>query len=263
MSKKVLALVVLALLLSLCLPMVALAAANSSEAIKGTPAIDAKIDAKWKNAKSVKTDKWSSEEGDYATAKVRTMWDEKYFYVLAEVTDKKLSDKSSNPWEKDSVEVFFDEKNEKASEYDSNDGQYRVNYKNETSGGGAFAADTLKSAAATTDTGYIVEMGIPWVALKGSVSVGTVVGFDVQVNDDSLGMGLRSGIVCWNDNAGDKYCNASTLGDIKLVEAPASTAAALPTTGSYIPTPVILAIGLCLLAGGALLVLRKKKVTAK
>lgn len=266
MSKRMLALVLTVFTAVFCLSAGAFAATNTADAVKGTPSVDGKVDAIWKSAAILKTDKWvSAEDSSYATAKLRTMWDENYFYVLAEVTDAKLSDKSANPWEKDSVEIFFDELNEKAAAYDANDSQIRVNYKNETSGGGAFDASTLKSAAKTTTSGYILEMAIPWVALKGAAKVGTVVGFDAQVNDDSLGMGIRSGTVCWNDNAGDKYCNAATLGNIKLAGAPAATAdasaATLPTTGSSVPIPLIAISGICLLGAGMLLVWRKQQTS--
>lgn len=218
------------LIMTSCFSGMAYAQTNETEAIRGTPTLDGAIDPIWEGANIVKTDKWASDEG-YATAEARTMWDDDYFYVLMQVTDKLLSDASANPWEKDSVEVFFDELNEKAEAYDGNDGQYRVNYKNETSGGGVFNAETFKSAAAEADGGYIVEMAIPWTELKGKVAADTIVGFDAQVNDDALGTGVRSGIVCWNDNAGDKYCNASTLGNVKLVGGSDVPVSAEPAAG--------------------------------
>jgi len=267
MFMKRLALVVLTVILTIsCFSGTVFAAAKSTEAIKGTPKIDGTIDSIWKNAKSVKTAVWTSDEGPWATGKFSTMWDENYFYVLAQVSDKLLSDKSANPWEKDSVDLYLDELNEKiATGMDGNDGQYRVDIKNATSGNGQYDASTLKSAVKEVTGGYVVELAIPWKGLKGTVKAGLTVGFDAQVNDDATGTGIRDGIVCWNDNAADKYQNPSTFGNCKLVDAvvaaatTTTTSAALPKTGSDVPTPVILTIGLCLLAAGMFLVTRKIK----
>jgi len=258
MFMKRVALVVMTVILTIsCFSGTVFAAAKTTEAIKGTPTIDGTVDSCWKGAKSVKTASWASDEGPWATGKFSTMWDENYLYVLAQVTDKLVTDKAAEPWNKDCIEIFLDELNEKAATYDTNDGQYRVNFKNETSGGGAFKADTFKSAAKVVTGGYVIEAAIPWVALKGKAAVGTIAGIDFQVADDSTGTGVRDGVCCWNDGAADKYANTSSFGNLKLVEV--ATAAALPTTGSEIPVPVVMAIGLCLLAAGMFLVARKMR----
>ncbi|MEN6315708.1 MAG: sugar-binding protein [Clostridiaceae bacterium] len=264
---KRLGMVVLTVILTICcFSGSAFAAAKTTEAIKGTPKIDGTIDAIWKNAKTVETKVWVSDEGPWATGKFSTMWDENYFYVLAQVSDKLLSDKSANAWEKDSAEVYLDELNEKiATGMDGNDGQYRADIKNANSGNGQYGVTELKTAVKEVKGGYVVEFAIAWKDLKGKAKAGTIVGFDCQVNDDATGTGIRDGIVCWNDNAADKYQNPSTFGNCKLVDAvvaaakTTATSAVLPTTGSEIPTPVIFAAGLCLLAAGMLLVTRKIK----
>ena len=259
MLMKRMALVALTVILTIsCFSASAFAAAKTTEAIKGTPTIDGTIDSIWKNAKSVKTDAVCEDNGGTATGKFSTMWDDKCLYVLAQVTDKLVTDKAVDPWNKDCIEVFLDELNEKAATYDTNDGQYRINFKNEVSGGGAFEAETFVSAAKEVKGGYVIEAAIPWVALKGKAAVGTIVGYDVQVADDSTGTGIRDSVRDWNDNAADKYCNTSSYGTLKLVEA-AAAAAALPTTGSAIPMPIIMSIGLCLLAAGMFIVARKMK----
>jgi len=263
MLRRKLAFVMLTVLVvTLCLSGVTFAAANTTEAIKGTPTIDGTVDSIWKSAKSVKTASWASDEGPWATSKFSTMWDENYLYVLAQVSDKLVTDKAVDPWNKDCIEIFLDELNEKAATYDANDGQYRINFKNEISGGGAFSSDTFKSAAKTVTGGYIIEAAIPWVALKGKATVGTIAGIDFQVADDSTGTGIRDGVCCWNDGAADKYCNTSSYGNLKLVAAPAATdAAALPTTGSDIPMPLILTVGLLLLCAGMYFVSRKMRTS--
>lgn len=183
-----------------------------TEAIKGTPTIDGEIDDVWANANEIQTDNYTL--GDGATAKVRTLWDEDNIYVLAEVTDSKLSKASVNVYEQDTVEVFFDENNNKTSAYQSDDIQCRVNFDNEKSVTDGLSTDNFTSATTLTDTGYIVEFAIP--STLGGLKANQVVGFDVQVNDDD-GSGKRTSIANWNDLTGLGYTNTSNYGLLKLL----------------------------------------------
>ena len=183
-----------------------------AEAVKGTPTIDGEIDDVWSNANEIQTDTYTM--GDGATAKVKTLWDEDNIYVLAEVTDPKLSKSSVNVYEQDTVEVFFDENNNKTSAYQSDDIQCRVNFDNEKSVTDGLSTDRFTSATTITDTGYIVEFAIP--STLGGLKANQVVGFDVQVNDDD-GSGKRTSIANWNDLTGLGYTNTSNYGLLKLV----------------------------------------------
>jgi endo-1,4-beta-xylanase len=196
-----------------------------TEAKKGTPIVDGKIDLIWASANEITTDIVTAGK-DPAKAKVKTLWDENYLYVLAEVSDSNLSDLSTNPWEQDSIEFFVDENNGRTSEYEADDAQYRVNYANVHSFGGNCVEDKFTTVSeAVYDSvygqdvvvGYIVEAAIPFNTISGSV--GHVMGFDIQVNDDSNSDGVRDGMSNWSDSTGVGYKNTEAFGLLKLVDA--------------------------------------------
>lgn len=186
----------------------------ASEAVKGTPVIDAELDSIWNGANQISTDVWVTGTNG-STSKVRTMWDDEYLYVYAEVEDNLLTLASANAWEQDSVEVFVDQNNAKTATYEGDDGQFRINYENTQSFGGNAFADNIKSATKVVDGGYIVEAAIRLDAI--TPQEGTVIGFDFQVNNDQNGDGVRDSVAIWCDPTGQSYQNTSRLGALKLV----------------------------------------------
>lgn len=188
-----------------------------TEAKRGTPNIDGNIDEIWNNANVISTDV-NVQGSNTAKAKVRTLWDKDYIYVLDEVTDSNLDKSSPNAYEQDSVETFIDENNARASAYDGDDAQYRVNYANDQSGAGSRITDKFKSATKTTDNGYIVEMAIP---LHNEAVVNQIMGFDNQVND-AVG-GKRVGINTWCDSTGQTWSTMSNVGNLLLVDTSAES----------------------------------------
>ena len=151
---------------------------------------------------------------DGATGTSRMLWDNRYIYVLTEVKDPVLSKASTNSYEQDTVEVFFDENNHKSSSYESDDIQCRVNFDGEKTVTDGLSTDKFISSAVKTSNGYLVEMAIP--STLGGFTSGQVVGFDVQVNDDNNGEGKRTGIANWFDLTGMGYTDTSGFGLLKL-----------------------------------------------
>ncbi|MBR6791609.1 MAG: endo-1,4-beta-xylanase [Ruminococcus sp.] len=183
-----------------------------AEAVYGTAVIDGEIDELWGECPEIETDKFTMGSAP-ATGISRMMWDEKYVYILTEVMDPKLSKASANAYEQDTVEVFFDENNGKTSGYEADDIQCRVNFDNEKTVTDGRSTDDFISATTITDTGYIVEMAIPYV--NAPFESGQVVGFDVQINDDD-GSGERTGIANWSDITGMGYTNTKGFGVLRL-----------------------------------------------
>lgn len=187
-----------------------------THAIYGTPVIDAQKDPLWTAAEEITTDVWVMGTSG-STARVRTLWDEGHLYVYAVVSDTLLTKKSSNPWEQDSIEVFIDQNNAKTTSYEDDDGQFRVNYMNEQTYRGVFAsADTITSATRIIPGGYVVELAITFNAI--SPTVGGMIGFDFQVNNDEDGDGVRDSVAIWNDPTGESWRNTSRIGVLQFAE---------------------------------------------
>lgn len=179
------------------------------------PVIDGEIDAVWALANTVTTGKQITGT-DTATADVKTLWKENVLYVLAHVHDPVLDDTASDPWQKDSVEIYVDAGNYKNGPYRPDDTQIRINYKNETSFGTGDTAEQqarLQSATMVVDDGYIVEAAISLLDESGA---GTFHGLDFQVNDAQDG--ARIGIRNWADPTNAGYLSTSHWGVGRLLE---------------------------------------------
>jgi endo-1,4-beta-xylanase len=185
-----------------------------AEVHRGTPLVDGVEDPVWAGVPEIATNTWVLGTAG-ATARVKTLWDAGHLYVFAHVADPLLSKASANAWEQDSIEVFLDQDNGKTSEYQPDDGQFRVNYENTQTFGGSANAGRMVSATKVVPGGYDVELAITFDAIE--PRVGTVIGVDFQVNDDGPGNGHRSSIVTWNDPTGESYRNTSRFGVLRLV----------------------------------------------
>jgi endo-1,4-beta-xylanase len=179
---------------------------------RGRPTIDGQVDRVWKHATEIVTTR-SAFGTPGATAHIKLLWNSGYLYILATVADPNLSKASPNPWEQDSVEVFVDPNNAQSTTYQADDGQYRVNFDNAVSFGGAASASSLVSATRIVPGGYIVEAAIrvdPATTKRGSI-----LGFDFQVNDDAGG-GTRTSVATWNDISGLDFQDTTHFGAIIL-----------------------------------------------
>ncbi|WP_051571552.1 endo-1,4-beta-xylanase [Ruminiclostridium cellobioparum] len=185
--------------------------AKQSTANFGTPVIDGTIDSIWSNTPALAINEYQM-AWQGATGIARTLWDDNNLYVLIQVSDEQLDKSSINEYEQDSVEVFVDENNGKTSFYQEDDGQYRVNYDNETSFNPAEISEGFESAARVSGTNYTVEMKIPFKTL--TPANGIKIGFDAQVNDAQNS--ARQSVAAWNDQSGSGYQDTSVFGVLTL-----------------------------------------------
>jgi endo-1,4-beta-xylanase len=169
------------------------------------------IDPAWNSATPVKMTVKTmghTEEG----SQFRAMWDDNYLYVLTEVIDPSLDNRSSIVHEQDTVEVFLDQNNGKTSTYEMDDGQYRVSFSNFVSFNGGDTAKFKSRTMVMPGTGYRVEMALPLYSIK--PAAGTIMGFDVQINDATNG--ARSGIRNWASDTNEGYQTTEDYGLIVL-----------------------------------------------
>src|SRR5512147_385100 len=180
------------------------------------PAIDGSVDTVWALAGTVSTGKQITGTNT-ASADVKTLWKGDTLYVLMHVHDAVLDDTASDPWQKDSVEIYVDAGNYKNGAYRPDDTQIRINYKNQVSFGTGDAAAQqarLVSATSVVEDGYIVEASI---SLLDEGGVGTFHGLDFQVNDAANG--ARQGIRNWADPTNAGYLSTSHWGVGRLLGA--------------------------------------------
>ena len=188
-------------------------------AIQGTPKVDGDVEAVWKDVPKVEVNKpvpglLVIDEDKMATATVQLMWDDEHIYALWHVKDAALSAKADDPWAQDSVEVFLDQNKKGTTSYQSDDGQYRVNFNGVLSGQGeGYDEADLKAATAKTEDGYVVEMSVR--AKKVELKQGAKLGLELQVNDDHES-GSRDAVSKWNHTEDDSWENTSNFGTLEL-----------------------------------------------
>ena len=187
--------------------------------VKGSANIDGVIDDVWNSMTAHKLTV-NSNPSVSTTGTVKTMWDEEYLYVLAEIKDECLNKDSANAWEQDSFEIFVDENNGKTDAYENDDCQYRINFDNELSFNGTNCNDTnIQSAAKKTGDGYIVEAKIKFNTVKETEN--NLVGVDFQINDADAS-GVRVATINWYDATGMGYAKPEVFGTAKLTGADTS-----------------------------------------
>lgn len=186
--------------------------AKQSTANFATPSIDGTVDAVWSGAAEIPVNRFQM-AWQGATGVAKTLWDNQNLYVLVQVSDAQLDLSNGNAWEQDSVEIFLDENNAKTSFYQDDDGQYRVNFDNDTSFNPASIADGFVSATKVSGTSYTVEVKIPFKKITPGSD--KKLGFDVQINDAKDG--ARQSVAAWNDTTGNGYMDTSVYGVLTLV----------------------------------------------
>ncbi len=181
---------------------------------RGTITVDGEYDDAWKEAISVTLG--NKTDSPQASATVHLLWDEEYLYAYAEVTDADLNKDSEQVHEQDSFEIFIDETNSKAAEYNDATKQYRINYANEHSFNGEKCVEENETTfAKTTDTGYIIEGAFKWTEIK--PEAGAYIGIELQINDADSN-GVRIGTVTWNDITNQCWSSPACFGTGMLVE---------------------------------------------
>ncbi len=185
---------------------------NQGEASYGTPVIDGDIDEVWSEAAELPVNRYQTAwSGSTGTAKA--LWDEENLYVLVEVNDSSFDKSNENPWEQDSIEVFVDENNGKTPSYEDDDGQYRVNFDNETSFNPEAIAEGFESSTHQSGSSYTVELKIPFKTVTPEKD--HTIGFDVQINDAVDG--ARQSAATWNDTSGVGYQDTTVFGELTLL----------------------------------------------
>ena len=191
--------------------------AGNGLATYGTPTIgEGETDPIWNSAPALVIEKHlTMKDNGTASGVAKAMWDEENLYVMVEVQDPVLNSDSSQVHEQDSIEIFVDETNCKASSYQAGMGQYRINYENEQTFNGSGIEEGFESYARIVDGGYVIEAKIPFKTVEPAAN--DKIGFDVQINDANAD-GTRQDIVMWYDETGNSWQSGANWGEVTLEE---------------------------------------------
>ncbi|MDD5936190.1 MAG: sugar-binding protein, partial [Clostridiales bacterium] len=176
----------------------------------GTPKIDGKVDDVWAKAIEIQPPHINN-AAVQATATFKVLWDENALYVLAKVKDPNMTLQPGQVHEKDSIEVFLDELNDKGTSYGFDDLQFRVNYENAQSAGNG-DLDRFYTATWTGDGEYIIEARVE--LLMNFAANDIIYGMELQVND---GIGSsRAGTITVFDTTDSAWSKPSVFGEVVL-----------------------------------------------
>ncbi len=124
----------------------------------------------------------------------RAMWDAEYLYVIVDANDDLLHNDSGSAYQDDSVEVYFDGGNSKGpgAPLADDDRQYTFGWDAEDVQGTNTNTAGVEHAQVDTDTGWRIEIRLPWLSLQDAAPVlGDLIGIDVFINDDDNGGDTR------------------------------------------------------------------------
>jgi hypothetical protein len=130
----------------------------------------------------------------------KLMWDSNALYLAAEFSDDKLNadlahQEDDSIYSDDSLEIMFDTLNNGGTSMQTDDYKFFVNVNNihtdsqkyDTSWDSGITKDVLVSGTinndADTDTGYVIEVRIPWAGWVSAPVNEAVWGMNVQLND--------------------------------------------------------------------------------
>ncbi len=200
---------------------------GQANAPRGTINVDGTLnDAAWSSAPCYYNVTKVVQGNTYTvTAVFQIRWDDTYVYVGANITDSILVSNTTDVWQGDSVEVYFDMNHNQSATYQPDDFQYIAGwtYPNLFKKQGLTPSycppcvSTVLFGSATTANGYSVEFGFPWTELGVTPTAGAIYGFDVGVNvNQGYNGGLRDGQLMWNGTA-NNWTDTSQFGDLTLL----------------------------------------------
>ncbi|MBW8000932.1 MAG: cellulase family glycosylhydrolase [Planctomycetes bacterium] len=152
------------------------------------------------------------------SANFKILWDEKFLYLLVEVTDDIKFHRGEPTFQNDSVEFYVDYDNSKSGYYDDDDYQFRYewNWKKISTRRGKKLEDII-AAQTDHDKGYVMELAVPWEELGGEAPAGKYIGIDVHVNDND-NKKAREAKIAWKAKSDSSHSNPMSFGTMKLTE---------------------------------------------
>ncbi|HPG40240.1 MAG TPA: sugar-binding protein [bacterium] len=200
------------------------------------PAIDGVLDDIWKTGpwyRDYRVQLGAEFVANFSDAAVswRGMYDDNYLYLFVQAFDDTLvKDSGTETWNDDSYEIWIDGNNSKGTTFDgvddfgfqflySGDAENPLIFNKVTKSGNGLAGDFsgILQGATYTGLGTNLEVAIPMTLLKITPVPGTLVGLEVDWNDDDDGGAKETKIKYFSDED-ESWQNPSTLGNIQLTD---------------------------------------------
>jgi len=172
----------------------------------------------------------------------RVLWDESYLYVWVQLTDDEPFSIGFNEcWRNDAVELTLDGGNEKATSYDANDAYLAFRLGGDVEDWDPdictlSVLDREKAIAnivygtAVTDTGWVMEIRVPWENIDVEPANGLSIGFNTVACDSDGRMSgtqpQRDVALSWAEHStGNGWQNPQAMGTMTLVGGPGGSVA--------------------------------------
>lgn len=248
--KKTRILTILVMATILCFSSAVLASdATSAIVVMGTPTIDGVMEGLWNYADYVETNIGSGVSGS-----CKILWDTTHLYLFVEVSDAKLFSMGES-YNNDSIDIWLSETGTISEEYaNPGDNAYRIDIDGIISSKTNSEALLDNSVYTETSEGYSYEMSIAFS--DSAPSVGTIIGFNISLNNDEDGDGSRDEYVSWVDPGTNYWSHPNNLNEVTFVGAPAIST---PETGDNGVLTIVLSLSAIILAGAVLILSKSKK----
>jgi hypothetical protein len=182
------------------------------------PAIDGNIDNIWKELPANELNNIILGERSSASdisASFKSLWDDENLYLLIQVKDEFKTDRGSNNYTRDGIEIYIDSDNDKPEYYENDEFMFRYTWNSDNikvirNDAGA----DIMCAQADTEDGYNAEIAIPWMAISCIPAKGRYIGFDLQVNDNDGSK--RECKIAWKAERDNSYRSPYAFGTLKL-----------------------------------------------
>ena len=162
----------------------------------------------------------SIHDGYDLAANWQTSWDKDYLHIRVATMDDRFVKDSGAPWSDDSIEIFVDADGSRDSRFDGQNDfhfifRWRDHQVNLSQSSPRRRDLGILQAMNRHTNGYTLEASIPWQTLGVIPQNGSIIGLEVQVNDDDTGND-RDGKLAWFSKNDEAWLNPQNFGRMLL-----------------------------------------------
>ena len=165
-------------------------------ATNSPPRIDGNPDSVWNQQPQYplrRTVEGTAQVSNDIGASFAGLWDATNLYLYVDVRDNVRATNTANGWFSDAVEVFIDGTHARATGFGEHDLHFTMGHRADAGAEVNGRMQGVQFGQVDTGTpGYRVELSVPWALLGSTPEEGTLIGFDILVDDsDGADAGFR------------------------------------------------------------------------